>query len=126
MKSMLLPLERPKEIMDTISNKMPKVRRALQPPLSCAEATADSDRARKSPFADPPWTDHELKEGDLVEGQADLGKRTGETGKAEETNVENAVVERNDDGWQRLQQRFSPPFGVFVHTIVAFFLEVRQ
>ena len=49
-------------------NRIPKLHKAPQPPLSYPGATPDSDRAKKPPLAEPSATDEELSPGDRVEG----------------------------------------------------------
>ena len=86
------------------NNPIPKLRRTSQPPLSYPGATADSDRAKKPPLAEPPATDQELKPGDRVESLGNFGKPTGELGTAEQANEDDAVVKWDDDGRMRLHQ----------------------
>jgi hypothetical protein len=85
-------------------SQIPKLSKALQPPLSHPGATADSDRARKPPLSDPAASDEELNPGDRVEGLGDFGKPTGEFGTVEQANEEDAVVKWDDDGRMRLHQ----------------------
>ena len=86
------------------NNPIPKLRRTSQPPLSYPGATADSDRAKKPPLAEPPATDQELKPGDRVESLGNFGKPTGELGTVEQANEDDAVVKWDDDGRMRLHQ----------------------
>src|ERR1700693_3950719 len=83
---------------------IPKLPRAPHPPLLHPGATADSDRARKPPLADPAATDQELNSGDRVEGLGDFGKPTGEFGTVEQANEDDAVVKWDHDGRMRLHQ----------------------
>ena len=82
----------------------PKLRKALQPPLSYPGATPDSDRAKKPPLAEPAGTGQELNPGDRVEGLGDFGKPTGKFGTVEQANEEDAVVKWDGDGRMRLGQ----------------------
>ena len=85
--------------------KLPlKLRKAPQPPLSHAGATADADRAKRPPLVQPPAPDSELNPGDRVEGLANFGKPTGEFGTVEQTNEDDALVKWDDDGRMRLRQ----------------------
>jgi hypothetical protein len=88
----------------TTNKPMPKLRNAPQPPLSCAGAVPDSDRAKKPPLAEPAATDQELTAGDRVEGLGNFGKPTGEFGTVERANEEDAVVKWDNDGRMRLHQ----------------------
>jgi hypothetical protein len=81
-----------------------KLRKSPQPPLSHLGATADSDRARRPPLAEPSATGEELNPGDRVEGLGNFGIPTGELGTVEQTNEEDAVVKWDDDGRKRLHQ----------------------
>src|SRR5260370_39743193 len=49
-----------------------KLRKSPQPALSHLGATADSDRARRPPLAEPSATGEELNPGDRVEGFGQL------------------------------------------------------
>jgi|SRR6266849_7148346 hypothetical protein len=89
---------------DIISNQIPKLHKAPQPPLSHPGATRDSDRARKPPLADPSATGQELAPGDRVEGLGDFGKPTGEFGTVEQANEDDAVVKWDGDGRMRVHQ----------------------
>jgi hypothetical protein len=94
---------------ETSNNKpmnkpIPKLRKAPQPPLSHLGATADSDRAKRPPLAEPSATGEELSPGDRVEGLGNFGIPTGELGTVEQTNEEDAVVKWDDDGRKRLHQ----------------------
>jgi len=86
------------------NNLTPRLRKALQPPLSRPGATPDSDRAKKPSLADPSTTHQELNPGDRVEGLGDFGKPTGEFGTVERANEDDAVVKWNHDGRVRLHQ----------------------
>jgi hypothetical protein len=98
-------LERNNRIMTPItSNPIPKLRKASQPPLSYPGATADSDRAKRPPLAEPSAADHELNSGDRVEGLGNFGKPNGEFGTVEQANEDDAVVKWDDDGRVRLHQ----------------------
>jgi hypothetical protein len=81
-----------------------KLRKAPQPPLSHLGATADSDRAKRPPLAEPSATGEELSPGHRVEGLGNFGIPTGELGIVEQTNEEDAVVKWDDDGRKRLHQ----------------------
>ena len=81
-----------------------KLRKAAQPPLSYPGATADSDRAKRSPLAEPVATAQELNPGDRVEGLGNFGKPTGEVGTVQQTNEDDAVVKWDGDGQMRLRQ----------------------
>jgi hypothetical protein len=85
------------------NNRIPKLNKALQPPLSYPGATPDSDRAKRPPLAEPCATE-ELNPGDRVEGLGDFGKPTGEFGTVEQANEDDAVVKWDDDGRMRLHQ----------------------
>ena len=70
---------------ETSNNKpmhkpIPKLRKAPQPPLSHLGATADSDRAKRPPLAEPSATGEELSPGDRVEGLGNFGIPTGDLG----------------------------------------------
>ena len=87
------------------ANKLiPKLRKALQPPLSQVGAIPDSDRAKRPPLSEPSAIGQELTPGDRVEGLGTFGKPTGEIGTVERTNEEDAVVKWDDDGRTRLRQ----------------------
>ena len=87
------------------ANKLiPKLRKALQPPLSHAGAIPDSDRAKRPPLSKAPGTGQELTPGDRVEGLGNFGKPTGEFGTVERANEEDAVVKWDDDGRMRIHQ----------------------
>jgi hypothetical protein len=91
--------------MSSISDsRLPKLRKASQPPLSYPGAIPDSDRAKKPPLVEPPATDQELNPGDRVEGLGNFGKPTGELGTVEQTNEEDAIVKWDDDGRVRRHQ----------------------
>jgi hypothetical protein len=91
--------------MTHITNKpTPKLRKAPQPPLSRAGATADRDRDKKPPLVRAPAPDAELNPGDRVMGLADFGKPTGEFGTVEKTNEDDALVKWDDDGRTRQHQ----------------------
>jgi hypothetical protein len=87
-----------------MNKPIPKLRKAPQPPLSHLGATADSDRAKRPPLAEPSATGEELSPGDRVEGLGNFGIPTGELGTVEQTNDEDAVVKWDDDGRKRLHQ----------------------
>jgi len=61
----------------------PKLRKALQPPLSHVGAIPDSERAKRPPLSEPAATGQELTPGDRVEGLGNFGKPTGEIGTVE-------------------------------------------
>jgi hypothetical protein len=90
--------------MGRITKLKPKLAKAPQPPLSYVGATADADRAKSPPLAQPPVPDSEVKPGDRVMGLADFGKPTGEFGTVEQTNEDDALVKWDDDGRTRLRQ----------------------
>jgi hypothetical protein len=91
--------------MTDLTNKpILKLHKAPQPPPSYPGATADSDRARRPPLAEPSATDQELNPEDRVMGLGDFGKPTGEFGTVEQANEEDAVVKWDDDGLMRLHQ----------------------
>ncbi len=90
--------------MSRINKLTPKLRKAPQPPLSHAGATADADRAKRPPLVQPPAPDSELNPGDRVEGLANFGNPTGEFGTVEQTNEDDALVKWDDDGRVRLHQ----------------------
>ena len=81
-----------------------KLRKALQPPLSHAGATPDSDRAKKPRLVEPSAPDKELAPGDRVEGLGNFGNPTGELGTVERANDEDAIVKWDDDGRIRVHQ----------------------
>jgi hypothetical protein len=91
-------------IMNRINKLTPKLRKAPQPPLSHAGATADADRAKRPPLVQPSAPDPELNPGDRVEALANFGKPTGEFGTVEQTNEDDALVKWDDDGLMRLHQ----------------------
>jgi hypothetical protein len=98
-------LERNNGNMTPVTNKrIPKLRKAPQPPLSYPGATPDSDRAKKPSLSEPSATDQELNPGDRVEGLGNFGKPTGEFGTVEQANEDDAVVKWDDDGRMRLRQ----------------------
>ena len=86
------------------SNRIPKLPKAPQPPLSRPGATPDSDRARKPALAEPSATGDDLNPGDRVEALGDFGKPTGEFGTVEQANDDDAIVKWDDDGRVRLHQ----------------------
>jgi hypothetical protein len=90
--------------MNRINKLTPKLCKSPQPPLSHRGATADSDRAKRPPLAEPSATGEELSPGDRVEGLGNFGIPTGELGTVEQTNDEDAVVKWDDDGRMRLHQ----------------------
>jgi hypothetical protein len=87
-----------------IDKRVPKLRKASQPPLSDPGAIPDSDRAKRPPLGAPLNSQQELNPGDRVEGLGDFGKPNGEVGTVERTNDEDAVVKWDGDGRTRLQQ----------------------
>jgi hypothetical protein len=87
-----------------IKKRIPKLRKAPQPPVAYRGAAPDSDRARRPPLVTPQDTDQELDPGDRVEGLGNFGKPTGELGTVERTNEEDAVVKWDDDGRTRVPQ----------------------
>jgi hypothetical protein len=90
--------------MSRIHKLTPTLRKAPQPPLSHAGATADQDRAKRPPLVQPYAPDGELNPGDRVMGLADFGEPTGEFGTVEKTNEDDALVKWDDDGRTRLPQ----------------------
>src|ERR1017187_1304287 len=90
--------------MSPINKLTPRLRKAPQPPLSHAGATADSDRAKRPPLVQPSAAETELNPGDRVEGLGNFGKPTGELGTVERTNEEDAVVKWDYNGRTRLPQ----------------------
>jgi hypothetical protein len=86
------------------SNRIPKLHKEPQPPLSYPGATPDADRAKNPPLVEPSATDLELNPGDRVEGLGNFGKPTGEFGTVEQANEEDAIVKWDDDGRMRLHQ----------------------
>ena len=88
-----------------ITNRpIPKLRKALQPPLSHPGATPDSDRAKKPPLSEPFATGQELTSGDRVEALGNFGKPTGEFGTVKQANEDDALVKWDDDGRVRVHQ----------------------
>ena len=90
--------------MGRINKLTPKLRKAPQPPLSHAGATAEAERAKRPPLVQPSAPDSELNPGDRVMGLADFGKPTGEFGTVEKTNEDDALVKWDDDGRTRQHQ----------------------
>jgi hypothetical protein len=84
-------------------NPIGQPRKAPQPPLAYAGATADSDRAARPALAEPPAADQALNPGDRVESLGDFGRPTGELGTVKQTNEDDAVVKWDDDGNTRLR-----------------------
>ena len=82
----------------------PRLRKAPQPPLSHAGATADADRAKRPALFQSPAPDAELSPGDRVMGLAEFGMPTGEFGTVEKTNEDDALVKWDDDGRTRQHQ----------------------
>jgi hypothetical protein len=82
--------------MSRINKLTPKLRKAPQPPLSYAGATADRHRAKRPPLVQPAAPDAELNPGDRVMGLADFGKPTGEFGTVEKANEDDALVKWDD------------------------------
>jgi|HubBroStandDraft_6_1064221.scaffolds.fasta_scaffold09321_2 hypothetical protein len=90
--------------MSRVNKRVPRLRKAPQPPLSHTGAPADADRA-KSPLLDrPAAADSELNPGDRVMGLGDFGKPTGGFGTVVRTNEDDALVKWDDDGRMRLHQ----------------------
>jgi hypothetical protein len=72
--------------MTPITDKrVPKLRKAPQPPLSHPGGIPDSDRAKKPLLGAPLNTQQELNPGDRVEGLGNFGKPSGEVGTVERT-----------------------------------------
>lgn len=90
--------------MSRTKKRIPKLRKAPQPPLSRPGATADADRAKRPSLSQPSDPDQELTPGDRVEGLGDFGKPTEEFGTVERTNEDDAVVKWDDDGRTRVHQ----------------------
>lgn len=84
--------------------RIPKLRKAPQPPLSHPGATADADRAKRPSLSQPSAPDPELTPGDRVEGLGDFGKPTEEFGTVERANEDDAVVKWDNDGRTRTHQ----------------------
>jgi hypothetical protein len=74
------------------SNPIPRLLKSPQPPLSYPGAAADSDRAKKSPLAEPSATGQQLNPGDRVEGLGNFGKPKGEFGTVQQPKEDDAVV----------------------------------
>jgi hypothetical protein len=91
-------------MIHVVNKTIPKLRKALQPPLSYHGATADADRAKKPRLAEPPAAHQGLEPGDRVEGLGNFGKPTGVLGTVEQTNEEDAIVKWDDDGRMRVHQ----------------------
>lgn len=87
-----------------IADNLPKLPESRQPPLSYPGATADSDRAKKPPLAEPAATNSVLNPGDRVEALGNFGVPTGQLGTVEQANEEDALVKWDDDGRMRLRQ----------------------
>jgi hypothetical protein len=87
-----------------IKKRIPKLRKAPQPPVPYLGAAPDSDRARRPALVTPQATGQELDPGDRVEGLGNFGKPTGELGTVERTNEDDAVVKWDDDGRTRVHQ----------------------
>jgi len=94
----------------------PKLRKAPQPPLSHAGATADADRAKSPPLVQHA-PDSELTPGDRVMGLGNFGKPTGEFGTVERTNEDDALVKWDDDGRMRLRQLWLKKVSKKVHPL---------
>jgi hypothetical protein len=90
--------------MNGINKLMPKLRKAAQPPLSHAGATADAERAKRPRLVQPPPHHWELNPGDRVEGLGNFGVPTGEFGTVEQTNEDDALVQWDGHGRVRLSQ----------------------
>ena len=91
-------------MINIVNKTIPKLRKALQPPLSYPGATADADRAKKPRLAEPRADDQGLEPGDRVEGLGNFGKPTGDVGTVEQTNEEDAIVKWDEDGRMRVHQ----------------------
>jgi hypothetical protein len=87
-----------------INKRVPKLRKASQPPLSYPGAIPDSDRAQRAPLGARLDASQELNPGDRVEGLGHFGKPNGKIGTVERTNEEDAVVKWDHDGRTRLHQ----------------------
>jgi hypothetical protein len=103
--------------MSHIKKLTPKLRKAPQPPLSYAGATADADRAKRPALVQPRVLDSEVSPGDRVEGLANFGKPTGEFGTVEQTNEDDALVKWDDDGRTRLGQPWLKKLGKKVYPL---------
>lgn len=90
--------------MTRTKNPTPTLRKALQPPLPHAGATADADRAKRPSLSQPSGPDPELTPGDRVEGLGDFGKPTDAFGTVERANEDDAVVKWDNDGRTRVHQ----------------------
>jgi hypothetical protein len=91
-------------MISIIKKRIPKLRKAPQPPVAYLGAAPDSDRARRPALVSPQATGRELDPGDRVEGLGNFGKPTGELGTVERTNEDDAVVKWDDDGRTRVHQ----------------------
>lgn len=89
-----------------VTNPTSTLPKRPQPPLSHLGATPDSERAKKPALATPPATGVELNPGDRVEGLGNFGKPTDEFGTVKQANEDDAVVKWDDDGRQRVGQRW--------------------
>jgi hypothetical protein len=87
-----------------VGKRLPKLRKAPQPPLAYPGATPDSHRAKRPPLVTPQASDQKLDPGDRVEGLGNFGKPTGEVGTVERTNEDDAVVKWDGDGRTRVHQ----------------------
>jgi hypothetical protein len=85
-KGLLRYLRRKHQIISLMNRPIPKLRKAPQPPLSHLGATADSDRAKRPPLAEPSATGEELSPGDRGRGLGNFGIPTGELGTVEPLN----------------------------------------
>jgi hypothetical protein len=90
--------------MTRTNKRIPKLRKAPQPPLAHSGATADADRAKRPSLSRPSAPDPELTPGDRVEGLGDFGTPTEEFGTVERANEDDAVVKWDDDGRTRVHQ----------------------
>ena len=87
-----------------VNKRIPRLRKAPQPPLSHAGAIPDSDRAKRPALSEPSATGGELTPGDRVEGLGNFGKPSGKFGTVERANEEDAVVKWDHDGRRRLHR----------------------
>src|ERR1700685_1105667 len=89
----------------------PKLRKALQPPLSHAGAVSDSDRAKRSPLSEASAIGSELSPGDRVEGLGNLGSRMENSAQSNEltkkTRSSSGMMTVERESTNRRSRRFS-------------------
>ena len=88
----------------SVGKRLPKLRKAPQPPLEYPGAVPDSDRAARPALVTPQAIEREIDPGDRVEQLGNFGKPTGELGTVERTNEDDAIVKWDDDGRTRVHQ----------------------